>query len=96
VSGDPSRIAYVEETTADAGSERRPPPPGRHAVALAALVLGVLVLALQLWLLTVALELYLEGKEGPIWAVAALSALVFAGGLGVLRLLSRRARVSGA
>lgn len=88
-----ANIAYIEPSEIDAGVDRRPPPPGRQAVVLAALVLGSLGLALQLWLLTVALELFLEGDDGGIWPLAVISGLTFAGGLAVLRLLSRRARI---
>jgi hypothetical protein len=48
---------------------------------------------MQLWLLTVALELYLGGEGGNIWALALLSGLVFAGGLYALRRISQRAQI---
>jgi hypothetical protein len=61
---------------------------------LAALTIGALLLAMQLWLLTVALEIYLNGNdEAGIWVLAGLSGLVFVGGVLVIRMLSRRARL---
>lgn len=63
--------------------------PGRQALLLGALLLGLIVLAIQLWLLTVALELYLSGEGEEIWGLALVSGLVFAGGLLAIRLLSR-------
>jgi hypothetical protein len=71
----------------------RPPPPGRQALLLAALLVGILLMGLQLWLLTVALDLYLGGSGDEVWLLALVSGLVFLGGLLALRLLSRRPRV---
>lgn len=65
-------------------------PPGRDALSAAALVIGLLLMALQLWLLTVALELFLSGKGTDVWPLALISGLIFAGGLGMLWLLRRR------
>lgn len=65
-------------------------PPGRQAVLLAALAIGVVMLGMQLWLLTVALDLYLGGESGGIWALAAFSGVVFVGGLAALRILSKQ------
>lgn len=70
----------------------RAPPPGRQALVLAALLIGFLLMAIQLWLLTVALDLYLGGFGDEVWLLAAVSGLVFAGGLIALRLLERRPR----
>lgn len=67
-------------------TERRP-PPGRMAVVLTGLALGILLLGIQLWLLTIALDRYLAGEGGNIWALALISGLVFLGGLLGLRLL---------
>lgn len=76
----------LSETTS--GIERRP-PPGRMAVVLTGLSLGILLLGIQLWLLTIALDRYLAGESSYIWTLALLSGLVFLGGLLVLRLLAR-------
>lgn len=67
--------------------------PGRQALLLGALALGVLMLAMQLWLLTVALELYLSGEGEGIWALALVSGTLFAGGLLASWLLSRKPKV---
>jgi hypothetical protein len=63
--------------------------PGRRALLLAAVLIGVLLLAIQLWLLTIALDLFLGGHGGEIWGLAAISGLIFAGGLGRFVLLRR-------
>ena len=76
------------------GSEDRSPPPGQVAVVMAALMLGLLLMGTQLWLLTVALELYLGGHGRQIWLLALVSGLIFAGGVMVLRLLGRRPRLA--
>jgi hypothetical protein len=67
-----------------------PVTPGRQAVVLMMLALGILLLGVQLWLLTVALDLYLAGEGGRIWLASVVSGLIFAGGLLVLRLLERQ------
>jgi hypothetical protein len=64
--------------------------PGRQAVVLMMLAIGILLLGGQLWLITVALDLYLEGSGETIWIIALISGLIFAGGLLVLRLLGRQ------
>jgi hypothetical protein len=74
----------------------RSPPPGQQAVVLAALMIGLLMMGIQLWLLTVALELYLSGAGRAVWLLALVSGLIFAGGLLMLRLLGRRPRRRGA
>lgn len=63
--------------------------PGRRAMVLAAVILGGLMLALQLWLLTTALDLYLGGRGDRVWELAVVSGVFFAGGL--LALLLTRA-----
>jgi hypothetical protein len=81
-----------------AGTEHVPLPdvrrmPGREALLMGALTTGLLMLGIQLWLLTVALEMYLSGEGGNIWSLALASGLVFAGGLAAVWLLSRRPRI---
>ena len=71
----------------------RPPPPGRQALALAALVIGLLLMGVQLWLLTVALDLFLAGSGEDVWLLAIVSGLLFLGGLLALWLLGRHPRV---
>ena len=67
--------------------------PGREALVLASLLLGLIMMGIQLWLLTVALELYLSGEGEEIWGLAIGSGLVFAGGLAALWLLSQAPRM---
>jgi hypothetical protein len=74
------------------GLEDRSPPPGHQAVVMAALVLALLLMGIQLWLLTVALELYLGGHGRQVWLLAVVSGLIFVGGLVVLKVLGRRPR----
>lgn len=71
----------------------RPPAPGQLAIVLAALTIGILLLGVQLWLLTVALELYLSGAGGRVWQLALVSGGIFLGGLAMLWLLGRRPEV---
>ncbi len=81
------------------GSDYRPagidqaPPPGRQALVMAALVVGVVLLTMQLWLLTIALNLYLAADNAHVWVLAVISGAVFVGGLLALRLFGRRPRV---
>lgn len=65
-------------------------PPGLQSLLLAALAIGILMLSLQLWLLTVALDLFLAGRGGEVWSLAFVSGLIFTGGFVALRLLSGR------
>ncbi len=66
------------------------PSPGQQGVLMAAVVIGILLMGIQLWLLTVALDLYLGGNDNPIWPLPFVSGLIFLGGLLTLRLLKRR------
>ncbi len=68
------------------------PTPGQQGVLMAAVVIGILLMGIQLWLLTVALDLYLGGNANPIWPLPLVSGLIFIGGLLTLRLLKRRRR----
>lgn len=88
----PPRSVFGDQYQPDVAVDR-PPPPGRQALLLAALVIGVLLMGIQLWLLTVALDLYLGGSGGEVWLLALVSGGVFLGGLLALRLLGRRPRV---
>lgn len=71
----------------------QPPPPGEMAILLAALLLGILLMGIQLWLLTVALELYLGGQGFRVWQLALVSGIIFLGGRGILSVLNHRWRV---
>jgi hypothetical protein len=74
--------------------EDRTPPPGLQAVVMSALMVGLLLMGIQLWLLTVALELYLGGHGSQVWLLALVSGLIFLGGLLVLNVLRRRPRTT--
>lgn len=73
--------------------DQGPPLPGQQAVVTAGMVMGFVLLGAQLWLLTVALDLYLAGQGRNIWLLALVSGLIAGGGLGILALLRRRPRV---
>ncbi len=87
MNGVDDRSRALSETTA---YERRTPPHGQAAIVLAGLSIGVILMGVQLWLLTVALDLYLSGRPEATWLAAGISGLVFLGGLLILRLLPRR------
>jgi hypothetical protein len=83
---------------------RQPPPPagtatevpalpGQAPLVGAALAIGILLLGMQLWILTVALDLFLEAHGEQVWLLAAVSGAIFLGGLLVLWVLRRRPRV---
>jgi hypothetical protein len=84
--------AFVGHTRPDK-SVSQPPPPGQMTLVLAGLAIGLLLMAIQLWLLTIALDLYLAGAGARIWQLALVSGAIFLGGLLMLRLLSRGPRV---
>ena len=69
------------------------PLPGQTALVSAGLTIGVILMGIQLWLLTVALDLFLAGRSNQVWQPALVSGAIFAGGLFVLRLLQRRPHV---
>jgi hypothetical protein len=92
VSGRPPASLFGDRYQPDVPADR-PPPPGQQALLLAALLIGFLLMGIQLWLLTVALDLYLAGEGRDVWRIAAASGVVFLGGLLALRLLGRRPRV---
>lgn len=78
--------SLMTKRTSDA---ERKPPIGQVAVVTAGLMLGILLLGIQLWLLTIALDRYLAGQGNETWLLAIISGLVFLGGLLMLRLLAR-------
>jgi hypothetical protein len=69
--------------------ERRP-LPGQAAIAFLGLMLGLVLMAIQLWLLTLAFDFYLSGDRNKTILVAVISGLIFLGGLAVLWFLDRR------
>jgi len=58
-------------------------------LVMAALTVGLVLMALQLWVLTTALDLLLGGHPDQVWQLTVVSGVIFAGGLGVLALLRR-------
>jgi len=78
--------SILSETTSDV---ERSPSPGQVGILLASLTIGILLMGIQLWLLTIALDLYLGGSSSYIWLLAIISGLVFLGGLFILRVLRR-------
>ena len=69
--------------------------PGESALLSAALAMGILLMGIQLWILTVALEHFERHAYSQIYALAAISALIFAGGVVMLWLLRKKPSVSG-
>lgn len=72
---------------------RAVPPPGEAGLVGAALMIGILLLALQLWILTVALEEFQRHNDQRTCMLAGISALIFAGGLAVRWLLRRTPKI---
>lgn len=64
-------------------------PPGESGLVSAALAIGILLMGIQLWILTVALEHFQQHEFGPIYALAGVSALIFGGGVLMLWLLRK-------
>lgn len=87
-----NRPAFVKPNPAEEAG-REPPPAGQMALVMAGLAIGLLLMGMQLWLLTIALDLYLAGAGARVWQLALVSGLIFLGGLLMLRLLGRRPRV---
>lgn len=63
------------------------PPPGHHGLVMLGLSMGIVLMAIQLWLLTLAFNLYLLGDRRGTLTAAIVSGLVFLGGLAMLRVL---------
>ncbi|HEX5166545.1 MAG TPA: hypothetical protein VFV93_14170 [Thermomicrobiales bacterium] len=88
---DPDRDPGARQTIAP---ERRP-PPGQAGLALLGLAVGVTLISIQLWLLTLAFDLYKFDEDTDAILAAAFSGLVFFGGLAMLHILDRRPRRRG-
>ena len=82
-----------QQTSTSGLPSERGAPHGVEAVVATLVVIGVVLLAIQLWLLTVALDIYLAGNRGQLWVLAVLSGLVFLGGLAAVRLIGRLSRM---
>lgn len=87
--------AHTRRESVPRQAETRSSAPGRAAVLLAALLVGLLLMGMQLWLLTVALDLYLGGQGRQIWLLALVSGAIFVGGVVMLAVLGRRPRLGG-
>lgn len=68
------------------------PPPGQESIILLGLSIGILMMGIQLWLLTLAYDLYQLDEDRDLLLVAILSGLIFLGGLAILRFLDQRPR----
>ncbi|HEU5380862.1 MAG TPA: DUF6755 family protein, partial [Ktedonobacteraceae bacterium] len=68
------------------------PPSGLVAIVTAGLAIGIILVGIQLWLLTIALDLYLSGQTDGSWGLLLVSGCVFLGGLLLLGLLARQTR----
>lgn len=68
---------------------RAAPAPGEASLVSAALAVGILLMGLQLWILTVALEEFQRHNETRIYLLAGISALIFGGGVAIRWLLKR-------
>ncbi|HEX6535007.1 MAG TPA: DUF6755 family protein [Gemmatimonadaceae bacterium] len=66
--------------------------PGEEGVVSLGLGIGILLMSVQLWLLTLALNLYLLGDRRGTVIAAIVSGLIFLGGLLMLRVLKRAER----
>ena len=74
--------------------ERRP-PPGQAGLAMLGLAIGIMLMSIQLWLLTLAFDLYMLEEDTDALLAATVSGLIFLGGLAMLRILDRRPRRRG-
>jgi hypothetical protein len=81
---------YERDEAAPAELPGRRPRPGQDVIVTMGLAIGLLLMALQLWLLTLAFDLYLARKRGDTLSVAFFSGLVFLGGIVMLLLIERR------
>ena len=63
-------------------------PSGMDSIRLAALTIGLTIVGIQLWMLTVALDLYLGGRGSTVWQLAVASGALFSGGVLMDRLLN--------
>lgn len=88
---EPTPPAYVGVKRPDEAVDERP-RPGQAQLVMTGLMIGLLLMGIQLWLLTIALELYLAGHGATVWQPALASGAIFLGGLLMLWLLRRRPR----
>ncbi|GLV56789.1 hypothetical protein KDH_36280 [Dictyobacter sp. S3.2.2.5] len=79
---------YINSETT--GEVVHAPPHGRLAMLLAGLIIGIILLGIQLWMLTVALNQYLQGQTTGSWQLVVVSGLVLIGGIIVWRVMDRQ------
>lgn len=70
-------------------------PTGQSAIALFGLVVGLVLMGIQVWLLTLAFDLYLSGERNATLLAAGFSGLVFVGGLIMLWIVNREPNERG-
>jgi uncharacterized protein DUF6755 len=75
----------------DGVGESRREATWQGPLVLLGLTLGLFLMGIQLWLLTLAFNLYLAGDRGRVVLAATISGLIFLGGWGMLLLLDRLA-----
>lgn len=68
------------------------PAPGQAGLVMLGLSVGILLMSIQLWLLTLAFNLYLSGDREKTLIAAIVSGAIFLGGLLMLWILRRSAR----
>ena len=76
-------------TAATTRGESPRPAPGQNGVVMLGLSIGVLLMAVQLWLLTLAFNLFLSGDRAGTLLAAIVSGAIFLGGLLMLWVLRR-------
>ena len=65
------------------------PAPGQNGLVMLGLSAGVLMMAVQLWLLTLAFNLFLSGERTGTLLAAVVSGAIFLGGLAMMWVLRR-------
>lgn len=91
----PDRDRLPPQRGRQAIAPERRPPPGQAGLALFGLAIGIMLISIQLWLLTLAFDLYMFDEDTDAIIAAVASGLIFLGGLVMLRLLDRRPRRRG-
>lgn len=76
---------HLRESREPPAAPRR--PAGQDALVLLGLAIGILLMAVQLWLLTLAFNLFLLGERRGTMIAAIISGAIFLGGLAMLRVL---------
>ena len=67
------------------------PPPGQGGLIMLGLSVGILLMSVQLWLLTLAFNLYFLGDRVGTLIAAVVSGCICLGGLALLWVLQRSA-----